>query len=463
MVAGGLLVTTQNASADPVPAAAPTDRPTACVPQDPANPQPPAPAPTSVDTVAQAYYCILDHYYGGARLDDRQLLQYAFQAVVRKLRERGADQPNAVLPALSGDHDADWPVFARRLQEVLDAVPDGQEELAVAAVQGLLAALHDNHAGYQSAATQGTHPWGLGIGLNHTPTTPETAPAFTGPLFLTTVTAATPAARAGLKPGDVIETVNGVPAFTSGQFNAGVLDLLHPPYPQSTPVTLTVRRPATGRTRHVRVIPGPLPAQPLPHVDATLLPGGIADIRFDAFYPGVAQDALHAITGLQARGKLTGIVFDLRGNHGGVAEEGNKLLGAFVHDATAFSFCDADGVCEPHAVDNSTPLLHLPMATLTDDACASACEVFAAAVKDLHLGTLVGTRTAGANSGPAYLYALNDGTSLIRMPYQHTIGANGEITDGVGVAPDYNAPQTAADLSKAKDPALTKATAVLAR
>ncbi|MBB2746571.1 UNVERIFIED_ORG: carboxyl-terminal processing protease [Microbispora rosea subsp. rosea] len=468
VVAGSVLVTGLTASASPSTAAQHADRRAACIPYDPTKPQPPAqnPAPTSVSTVEQVYHCIFDNYYGGARLDDRPLLQYAFQAVVRELRKRGVDRPGAVLPALTGDRDKDWQLFSRRLQEVLDAVPDDQglrSSLAGAAIQGMFAALHDNHAGYSPGgpgAPQGAHPWGLGIGLNRLLPPAETAPDFTGPLFLTTVGTGTPAAKAKLRPGDVIETVNGVPVFTNGLLNPGVVDSLHPAYPRRTPVTLTVRRPATGRTLHVRVTPGPLPAQPQPHVTATLVAGSIVDIRFDAFYPGVAQEALKAIAGLQATTKLTGIIFDLRGNHGGVGEEGNTLMGAFVHGAAAVSFCDADGTCDPQPVNDNTPLLHLPMVTLTDDGCASACEMFATGVKDLRLGTLVGTRTAGVNSGPAHLYALNDNT-LIRLPSQHVIGANGEIIDGVGVPPDYYAPLTAADASTGKDPALDKAKAIL--
>ncbi|MES4905901.1 MULTISPECIES: S41 family peptidase [unclassified Streptomyces] len=471
VLAGSVLVTALTASASPSAEPDQADRPAACAPQDPTSPRPPAqdPAPTSVSTVEQAYYCIFDNYYGGSRLDDRPLLQYAGQAVVRELRKRGVDQPFAVLPALTGDRDKDWSLFAKRLQEVLDAVPDDDQalrsSLAVAAIQGMLAALHDNHADYQGpgspGATPDAHPWGLGIGLNRTLPPAATAPDFTGPLFPTTVGTGTPAAAAGLKPGDVIEAVNNVPVFTNGRLNPGVVDSLHPSYPRRAPVTLTVRRPATDRTRRVRVTPGPLPARPKPQVDVTLVAGGIADVRLDAFYPGAAQEALKAIADLKATTKLTGIIFDLRGNRGGVADEGNKLMGAFVHDATAVSFCDADGTCDPQPVDNSTPLLNLPMVTLTDDGCASACEVFATGVKDLHLGALVGTRTAGVNSGPAHLYALNDHTSLIRLPSQRVIGANGEIIDGIGVPPDHYAPLTAADVSTGKDPALDKATAIL--
>lgn len=465
LVAGSILVPDITASADSA------GRPAACVAQDPTRPQSPgqAPVPTSVSTVQQAYYCLFDNYYGGSRLDDRTLLQYAFQAVVRELRKRGVDRPNAVLPALTGHRDKDWARFAKCLREVLDAVPDDQalrSSLAVVAIQGMLAALHDNHADYQAsgpAPGQGAPRWGIGVSLNYALPRPETAPEFTGPLFATAVAAGGPAAVAGLAPGDVIESVNGVPAFTSGKLNPGVLDLLRPPAPQQTPVTLAIRRPATGATRQLTITPGELPLMPQPHVDAAVLDGGVARIRFDAFYPGVAREVLKAITDLQATTKLTGVIFDVRGNRGGVADEGNVLLGAFVHDATVLSFCDADGRCDPQRVDDNTPLLHLPMVTLTDDGCASACEAFATGVKDLHLGTLIGTRTAGVNSGPARLYALDDNSNGIRFPSQRAIGANGEIVDGIGVPPDIYAPVTAADVSAGKDPALAQATSLLKR
>ncbi|WP_439680992.1 S41 family peptidase [Embleya sp. MST-111070] len=463
LVAGSILVPDLAASADSA------GRPAACVAQDPTRPQPPAqtPIPTSVATVRQAYYCLFDNYYGGSRLDDRILLQYAFQAVVRELRKRGSDQPNAVLPALTGHRDKDWARFGKRLQEVLDAAPNDQalrSSLAVVAIQGMLAALHDNHAGYQAsgiAPGPGAPRWGLGVSLNHALPRAETAPDFTGPLFATEVAAGSPAAVAGLTPGDIIESVNGVPAFTSGKLNPGVLDLLRPPAPQRTPVTLTIRRPATGETRQLAVTPGELPPPAQPHVDAAVLDGGMARIRFDAFYPGVAREILKAIADLRATTTLTGVIFDVRGNRGGVADEGNILLGAFIHDATVLSFCDANGRCDPQRVDDNTPLLHLPMVTLTDDGCASACEAFATGVKDLHLGTLIGTRTAGVNSGPARLYALADNTSAIRFPSQRAIGANGEIVDGIGVPPDIYAPLTAADRSTGQDPALAQATSLL--
>jgi len=73
---------------------------------------------------------------------------------------------------------------------------------------------------------------------------------------------------------------------------------------------------------------------------------------------------------------------------------------------------------------------------------------------------VVGTRTSGIASGPTAPYRLDDG-STIWLPAFYQLGANRERIDGIGVAPDYFAPVTAADLSAGRDPGLAKALAVL--
>jgi carboxyl-terminal processing protease len=118
------------------------------------------------------------------------------------------------------------------------------------------------------------------------------------------------------------------------------------------------------------------------------------------------------------------------------------------------------GSCPATYTDSSVPLLHLRLVVLTDRNCFSACEAFSGAVKDLRLGTLVGTRTGGLVSAPAAPYLLDD-ASLIILPAKHELSADHELIDGIGVAPDYYVPLTAQDLSTGHDPDITKALALL--
>jgi carboxyl-terminal processing protease len=105
-------------------------------------------------------------------------------------------------------------------------------------------------------------------------------------------------------------------------------------------------------------------------------------------------------------------------------------------------------------------LIRVPLVALIDGHCASACDVTASAIHDLHLGWLVGERTAGAAAGPATPWFLADGAALF-MPVAFMRGAEGEIVDGIGVPPDDEAPVTAAALSADRDPGIERALRLL--
>ncbi len=165
---------------------------------------------------------------------------------------------------------------------------------------------------------------------------------------------------------------------------------------------------------------------------------------------------LQAIAGLAPRGKLRGLILDLRGNGGGTVADPARLLGAFIHGAAWSYDCDVHGSCTARYTGSSVPLLHLRLVVLTDRNCVSACDAFSGAVKDLRLGTLVGTRTGGIVAAPAAAYLLDD-ASLLILPATQDLSAHHELINGIGVAPDYYLPLTAQDLSTGHDPDIAKA------
>ncbi|HEY3956606.1 MAG TPA: S41 family peptidase [Streptosporangiaceae bacterium] len=438
-----------------------TSTPPACSPA-----QQPSPArPTTVTTIGQAYYCIFAHYYGGPVLDDRLLLAGAFAGLTQELDRLGADQPDATMPALTGSRDSDWAAFAAVYSRVIAKVPTRDvQQVAAAAMTGMADALDDNHARwrYPSPQPPGATPsdiYGLGISTSPVAGVAKNAPGETlPPAVVTSVDPGSPAARAGARTGDIITAVNGAPPFTDEMLSPGVFYLLNQQYPEQQAVRVTIRWPVTGATRTATITPA-LYRAPAP-VTSKLLDGDIAYVQLSAFNPGTASQVLATVKGLEKMATLRGLILDLRGNGGGSPAENPILLGAFEH-GTAYAYdCTVTGTCTAEYPDASTPLLHLPLAVLTDRNCLSACEAFSGAVKDLHLGTLIGTRTAGIVAGPGLAWALDDGSTL-GLPTTHDLSADHELIDGIGVAPDYYIPRTAQDMATGHDPDIAKALALL--
>lgn len=435
--------------------------PPACSPAQQAS----VPGPTTVTTIGQAYYCIFAHYYGGPVLDDRVLLAGAFAGLTQGLNRLGTDRPDATMPALTGSRDSDWAAFAAAYSRVIGDVPlRDVQQVAAAAMTGMAAALNDDHARwrYPSPQPPGASPsdiYGLGISTSPDAGVAKNAPGETlPPAVVTSVDPGSPAARAGTRPGDIITAVNGAPPFTDGMLSPGVFYLLNQQYPQQQALRITVRWPVTGATRTVTITPA-LYKAPAP-VTSKLLDGDIAYVQLSAFNPGAANQVLAAVKSQEKTAKLRALILDVRGNGGGSPAEDPVLLGAFEH-GTAYAYdCTVTGTCSAEYPDASTPLLHLPLAVLTDRNCLSACEAFSGAVKDLHLGTLIGTRTAGIVAGPGLAWALDDGSTL-GLPATHDLSADHELIDGIGVAPDYYLPSTAQDLATGHDPDIAKALALL--
>jgi carboxyl-terminal processing protease len=429
------------------------------------NPPPEAPPlhPTTVTTIGQAYYCVFAHYYAGPVLDDRVLLAAAFAGFTQELDRLGMDQPDATMPALTGHRDSDWNAFAAVYQKVtsqLPASPAQRQALAAATMTGMIASLQNNHAQwYYPAPPPGSVPGDLGITTSPAYPLTVTAPQEALPaLFVTAVSPGSPAASHGVRPGDVIVSVNGAPPFADGIISEGAMNLLFVPHPGR--VSVQLKRPATGRTWTVTLTPALYQAPPPAAVSAKLLKGDIAYVQLPGFFDGAADQVLQAIPNLAGGAKLRGLILDLRGNGGGSPFEVSRLLGAFTHGAAYTYDCDVHGSCAATYTNSSVPLLHLRLVVLTDRNCASACDAFSGAVKDLRLGTLVGTRTSGIVSAPAAPYLLDD-ASLVALPAKHELSADHELINGIGVAPDYYLPLTAQDLSTGHDPDITKALTLL--
>jgi carboxyl-terminal processing protease len=433
-----------------------------------ASPQgaPGAETATTIDVIEQAYLCLLTHYYSGATLDARTLLTSGFAALTQELNRNGRDVPEATMPALTGDRKADWAAFEAVYRKIADQVPDLRDRLAVVTLEAVVASLGDNHARWAHGARR--HPdyydgdgYGLGLEANvNGPQVDGNPGAAVPPLFVTAVQGGA-AQAAGVRPGDVIESINGSAPFIDGEPTPAIA-ALYPRYPEARPVRLGLLRESTGRRWTVTLKPGLYQRDlaALQVVRSKLLDDDIAYVRLSGFAPDSAKRALNAIARMREGRTLTGVVLDLRGNGGGIPAEAVRLVSAFVHGKVTGYQCAVDGTCEAFRTDDTVELLGLPLAVLIDRSCASACEHVSSAVKDLRIGHLVGTRTAGVISGPAQPYLLANNT-VLSFPAKHHLGPNREVVDRIGVPPDHHVSPTPRDAAAGRDPALAHALTLL--
>jgi carboxyl-terminal processing protease len=199
----------------------------------------------------------------------------------------------------------------------------------------------------------------------------------------------TPAERAGLSAEDVILAIDG--RSTQGLDQASVVDMLRGA--EGSQVTLTIR-PSTGAaTRTLGLIRAPV----APDTVQYRREGDIAYFRIVQFGVGTADGVRHGLE--QARsdgGTLRGIILDLRGNPGGLLDQGIAVVDLFTSRGRILTIRGRD----PRADEafNATGRNlggALPIAVLISGSSASASEIVAAALQDSDRAVVIGSSSYG--------------------------------------------------------------------
>src|SRR5207253_9950067 len=133
-----------------------------------------------------------------------------------------------------------------------------------------------------------------------------------------------PAARAGLRFGDRINEVDGIPMH--GKSSAEVRDKIRGP--RDTQVKLNITRAASGKTELVAIIRAAVPQPSVP--DAYMIRPGVGYIDMTRGFNYDTYEGLQAaLDFLHARG-MTSLVLDLRNNPGGFLEQAIRVADAFL-------------------------------------------------------------------------------------------------------------------------------------
>lgn len=162
-----------------------------------------------------------------------------------------------------------------------------------------------------------------------------------------------------------------------------------------------------------------------------MLADGIGLVKISNFDERCASESIAVIQKLQQEGAKK-IIFDVRNNPGGYAEELVKLLDYLLPEGDLFRSVSYDGT---EKVDTSdADCLDMPMAVLINGSSYSAAEFFAAALQEYQAATIVGEPTVGKGVYQTTI-SLGDGSAVALSTGKYFTPKGNSLTD-VGVTPD---------------------------
>ncbi|QWP77998.1 S41 family peptidase [Lysobacter sp. K5869] len=258
----------------------------------------------------------------------------------------------------------------------------------------------------------------------------------------------TPAARAGIKAGDLITAIDGKPFKVDEGDNSGPLRGA-----PGTKVVLTIVREGRDKSFDVTVARETIRVA---SVKSRMLEPGYGYLRVSAFQADTAADFETQLRKLkqQAGGKLRGLVLDLRSNPGGLLTSAVQIAddllerGKIVSTRGRIAISDAEFSATPGDLLDGAPL-----AVLVDAGSASASEVLAGALRDNGRGRVVGSRTFGKGSVQTVL-PLDNGDS-VKLTTARYYTPSGKSIQALGIVPDVTLRAPKSD--KTERPSYTEA------
>lgn len=203
----------------------------------------------------------------------------------------------------------------------------------------------------------------------------------------------TPAAKAGLKAGDVLMEIDG--KDLAGKSNAEVSQLLRGQ--AGTSFKLKVERPNVkgGRTpMEFEIVRESILTPPVPYF--TLMDGNVGYINLSTFSGTPSKDFKKAFQDLKKRGAQS-LVIDLRNNGGGLLDEAVEIANYFLPRGKVIVTTKGKTAQASNTYKTlREPLdLDIPIAVLVNSGTASASEILSGSLQDLDRAVIVGSRTFG--------------------------------------------------------------------
>jgi carboxyl-terminal processing protease len=232
-----------------------------------------------------------------------------------------------------------------------------------------------------------------------------------------------PAEKAGLHFGDVLEKIGG---FTTAQMVIDQAQVLLSGDP-GTVVKISAIRRGKAEPQEIDIT---LAKFPTPKLVETKLEGDIAYLRVPEFDSGMTKQIREKLAQFNQQGAHK-LILDLRDCASGDSQEGIATAQLFVSSGTITSLKGQTVTPETASADKSKVVWSAPVTVLIGNSTAGPAEIVASAIADNHRGDTVGERSYGTASMQKLLQ-LDDGSALILTVANYYTPAGKSIpADGV--------------------------------
>ncbi len=238
----------------------------------------------------------------------------------------------------------------------------------------------------------------------------------------------TPAAKVGIKAGDVVLKVDEFVMNAETTLMDAVQRMRGP---KGTAVTLTVYRESESEELIFTLVRDVIRIK---SVKSKVLEPGIGYVRLTQFQEHTARDLSRALRTL-LDDNIHSLVLDLRNNPGGLLNSAKEVSEQFLERGQLIvSIKSRDGKKDEYIAGRAGKLGRMPIIVLVNEGSASASEIVAGALQDWKRGVVVGTQTFGKGSVQTIL-PLSDG-SAIRLTTAKYYTPSGRSIQNKGIDPD---------------------------
>lgn len=297
-----------------------------------------------------------------------------------------------------------------------------QEDIENGVYAGMMAGLMDPYSVYYTKeeydslmeSTSGVF-CGIGVVIQQDITT--------GIITVVRAMPGTPGEEAGFKSGDIIYAVDGVDV--TGEDSSNVVAMIKGE--EGTEVTVTVYR--DGEKIDFTLKRAKIEMQT---VEAKMLDDNIGYIQITEFDDVTVEQYSKAIEDLTNQG-MEGLIVDLRDNPGGLLSSVCSMLDEMLPEGLIVYTEDKNGQREEEYSDEEHKFTK-PLAVLINGSSASASEIYAGAIKDYGIGTIIGTQSFGKGIVQRII-ELGDGSAL-KLTISNYFTPNGNNIHKIGIEPD---------------------------